>query len=487
MERQEIGILLGTMVLSLLLIEWIVMGGLGIAVCLYVILYYSVAIGYAKKIGRQLSKDKMLLLIPIGLVTLCFGLYSNILLRFLNSVLLYALIMLQTSYMYEAEIYKRFSKLLLLDVLHTGLVVPLSNITSVAQIVKHHFSGEAKSKIKILLKVLLGGILSLPFMIVVGSLLISSDAAFEGLMNITMQNIFYNAGEVAAKVLLTVIVFFPMYGFFYGLKNKKRYFSGEEAPLAYQRIDSTIAFTFVTLLCFVYITYCFSQLAYFVSAFKMFLPGNFTFAEYARRGFFEFVPLSMINLGVITGLSYWTKDIATVTKERWQKGYIVFISIFTLFLISSAFSKIVMYIGRYGLTLLRVYTSWFLALMFVVYSIILLKIFIKKIHLTKALFISFIVMFLGLNFVNIDKLIAHHNVKLYMSQKEEHIDTNALYKLSPSAASEIIKLVEGDNKEIAMQVKDLLTHYHNESNEANMWQRFNLSAYRANKITDEYQ
>ena len=484
MQKQEIGILLGALLLSFLLIDWIVMGGAGIAVCLFVIVYYAIAIIYAKKIGIQLSRSKMLLLIPIGLVALCFGLYNNGLLKFFNILLLYGLVMLQTSYMYEAEVYERFSKLFLLDIFHTGVVLPFANMTSIAESTKKYLSGETKSKAKIGLKVVIGCVVSFPLIMIIVQLLISSDMAFAGFMNMTINNMFENLGETTAKLILTVILFFPMYGFFYGLQTKKKYFENAGEARSIQWIDCIIAFTFMTLLCLVYGTYCFSQLAYFTSAFKMFLPESFTFAEYARRGFFEITALSLINLGIMTAFGCWTKNITTAAKEKWQKGYMLFISVFTLFLILSALFKLFMYIDVYGLTPLRVYTSWFLMLVFAVYIIIILRLFIKRINLVKAIFISFIVMYLGLNFANVDKWIAYHNVKLYMMEKEKGIDINGFYRLSSSAASEVVKLINEEDKEMSSQAKDLLNHYYDKSN---VWQNLNLESYKANQIIKEYQ
>ena len=52
-------------------------------------------------------------------------------------------------------------------------------------------------------------------------------------------------------------------------------------------------------LCVLYLLFFGVQAGYFLSAFRSYLPDGFTFAEYARRGFFELCIVSVINLAVI--------------------------------------------------------------------------------------------------------------------------------------------------------------------------------------------
>ena len=58
-------------------------------------------------------------------------------------------------------------------------------------------------------------------------------------------------------------------------------------------LDFVIVATITTLLCLIYLAFCLSQSVYFVSAFRGVLPSNFySMSEYARRGFFETLPLA---------------------------------------------------------------------------------------------------------------------------------------------------------------------------------------------------
>ena len=91
------------------------------------------------------------------------------------------------------------------------------------------------------------------------------------------------------------------------LRNKKEKTNEQKEKNKIQIFDFTIVITVTSLLCVVYIMYCLSQLTYFISAFKGILPADYTFAGYARKGFFECIPLGIINLLLIIVLTLFTK------------------------------------------------------------------------------------------------------------------------------------------------------------------------------------
>ena len=115
----------------------------------------------------------------------------------------------------------------------------------------------------------------------------------------------------------------------------------------------------------------------------------------------------------------------------------VLISAETLLLIATALSKMVLYIQQYGLTLLRVYTSWFMVLLFVVFSIVIVAQF-RTINLAKALVIAFSACFLILCYSNVDGLIARYNIDRYMDGTLNAVDLSALYT-TPEASFPYVK------------------------------------------------
>ena len=104
----------------------------------------------------------------------------------------------------------------------------------------------------------------------------------------------------------------------------------------------------------------------------------------------------------------------------------------------------IMYIGEYGLTGLRFYTSWFMILLGIVFFVLILHEVFHGVKTVATLFISFTVMLGVLCFCDPDARIAQYNVESYLSGNIEEIDTCSLSALSEGAAPYIEKLGDTD-------------------------------------------
>lgn len=155
-----------------------------------------------------------------------------------------------------------------------------------------------------------------------------------------------------------------------------------------------------------------------------------------------------------------------------------FITIFTLFLVISALSKMILYISAYGLTILRIYTAWFLILLSVILVCICIKIYSKKFNLLKNVFIIFVAMFIGLNYCNIDYVIGRYNANLYI---EKNVDTISSFdSLSVSAVKPLLEMGKYDSDADYMLYK-----YEKRLENNNKWQSFNIAKYNAYKSIEK--
>lgn len=481
MNYSKPAMLILTLILSLAFVYFIIFGGFGAAASLYVLIYYAIILGYAKAFKIKLRLKSFILLIPIFLTASCFILYDNGMLKFLNALFLFALVLLQTTDMFGACVYPLFSLNTLLDLGHTSIILPFFNIGSVFCTLKQ-FSG-SKERLKVLYKVLLGILIAIPFMVIVTSLLISYDTAFAGVMTLISNTLTNNLTQHLFKIGLAIILTLFLFALLDGLEKKLNFLPKKTTLQIPPIIDPIISITFSNLIGVIYIIYCFSQLAYFVSAFKMILPDTFTFAEYTRKGFFELVPLSMFNIALIYSLSKLTRFTESKVQVKWGHVNSIFITLFNLFLIASTLFKMIMYVSSYGLTPLRVYTTWFIILLAVLFLITLAKLFASKVKAFKCFYISFIILFLGLNFIDTDKLIARYNIHQYTSGMVKELDYNLFYNLSDSAVPEVIKLLELNDPSINYEVNAFLNE--RKSNYSNRsWTNFNFSTHKAKKITN---
>jgi len=282
-------------------------------------------------------------------------------------------------------------------------------------------------------------------------LLSSADGIFENLMDK-----FY---ELFAQEALTQILIFlfcvPISMYFFGMIYANKTHACENSLTAEQCSSSasaarfcnmTVACAALTPILIVYVIYFVLQFGYFTSAFSNLLPDGFSYADYARRGFFELCGVTCINALMLICANAFTKR--TEGKNRLLKAYSVIISVFTLVLISTAIAKMLMYIGEYGLTPLRVYTTLFMALLFTWFVFALIRFACKKFNLVRSCLISFTVVFAIVCFSGVNARIAQYNVWLYTSGRTESIDLDIMPSLGSGALEYVLPLVNDEDENV---------------------------------------
>ena len=477
MKEQNKKAILWIAIATILFMELLVFGGWGVSVPIAVIIYYIIVLWQSKVLKIKQNVKKNMLLIPIIMICLCFVFFDNILLKFLNVLFLYVLIILNTSQQLGVNRFKTLSFEWLIEIIQIGIIMPLENIMAPINLMEDELKGKPKNSINTVVKILIGLTIGLPIVFIATLLLMNSDIAFKSIISFIGENFNFNLEGILKRIIVFIIIFFPLYGFFYGIRNKKEEVNNnKEQNQVKVKFDFTIIITATSLLCIVYMIYCLAQFTYFISAFQGLLPEDYTFARYARKGFFECLPLGVINLIFIMVLSLLTNLENSNKKKSIVKGFIYYIIAFTLFLVISAFSKMILYISAYGITLMRVYVAWFLILGCIILLLIGVKISYSKFKLTQNIFIVFIIMFVGLNYVNIDYRIAKYDADLYMEGKVNTI--SAFNELSASALEPLVEISKIDKE----GTEYLLKKYESRINKKVKWQDWNLVNYNARKI-----
>lgn len=344
-----------------------------------------------------------------------------------------------------------------------------SEIKAVSNLTKGSRTG------KTLRNVLLGLVIAVPVTLVVAALLTSADDNFDRFFSDIMGNIFGNSiGNIITFVVMLPMSFL-MFGMLYSAVSSK---GGArlDTDKCEQKTDSfkiapqTVIYSSITPLCIIYVMFFVSQISYFVSAFANRLPEQFSASEYARKGFFELCAVAVINLGVIALINL----LCSSKDGKRPKALSVFtslLSVFTIVLIATALSKMVMYIYRFGMTRLRLYTSWFMVLLAVLFVLIVLRQFVK-INIAKLGTIIFTIMFAVLCFVPTDALIARYNIYAYESGWTERLDMNYLNKLSCDATYAVKPLLESENAELKAAGESFIGL---KSEDKVSWKEINLS------------
>lgn len=490
MKRIDKVMMIGTFVLAAIWMICIVFGGLGVGVVLGVCAYLGCVLIYGKELNKKQSKNEKWLLVPIGLTTLCFLLFSNQVLRVFNVLFLIGLLLIHAIEYFGRSDYKIFLPEWCKDVIRLGITLPFAQLDRPAVLIKGEVGVGKREKIKVVGKVLVGILLAFPILLIVVGLLVSSDAAFEEIVDMLLRSLFsVDLLWLFARGFTVIILFFILFSYFYGLIH-----SDEEIAITNDAIevltsekkglDFIIVATVTTLLCFIYLIFFLSQSVYFISAFEGVLPKGFDFAsEYARRGFFETLPLAGFNLIVIFILGRGTDFLGSLKKKYYARGIICFITAFTLFMVTCALAKMVMYMQEFGLTMKRVQVAWFLCVIVIMVIFAFIKLFVEKFTFIRNLFIAFTIMYLGFNYVNVDYIVSSYNVGLYKARVTNNL--SGCYDLGPAAMIPISKMIEEDKRLLKdEEIHNLVQGFKREAN-IDRWQWWNVTDYKVCNLLED--
>jgi hypothetical protein len=330
------------------------------------------------------------------------------------------------------------------------LIVPFGNFTAQWKAVMKK-SGKGNFW-KPVLQAAAGILIAVPLFMIVLSLLMSADSGFEKLL----EKIFDFTGADAGGHILAVILSLPLgcylYGLLYGCANRRctDRFSREsvlKSRKACAVIPRVSILAVLVLITVIYGLFLGLQGSYYFDAMNNILPQEFTYAEYARKGFFELLMISIINLCLIlftelfcrksdrkeetsrqenaAGNEDGTGNDGTAEREnrpaknRFIRFMIILLSLMTLFIIATAFAKMYIYIRAYGLTALRVIPSLFMLFLAAVFVLVIAGQF-RQIPVVRISIFLFAAGYAVLSVSNMDAGITSYNLSHYRSGELRH-------------------------------------------------------------------
>ena len=280
--------------------------------------------------------------------------------------------------------------------------------------------------------ILLGLVIVVPVMLIVLPLLISADAAFEGLVELLPD---FEFGELLVTVILGIPVACVLYTRGVALHHAPHEAKPQKTA---KKLSSLTVNTVLVALCVVYVVYLVSQLAYFSGGLSGVLPEGYTMAEYARRGFFEMAWLCLINLTLMAV----AVGIVDKREHLLTRLLCLFVGLVTVFFVVTASAKMGMYIQAYGLTRLRVLTEVIMVFMGMATVVVSLWLFMPKLPYMKVIVIIALVMGAMVIWADVDTVVAAYNVRAYQNGALATVDVEYLTQLSAGAVPYIVELAE---------------------------------------------
>lgn len=329
------------------------------------------------------------------------------------------------------------------DALRSTFVNPFKNFVALPVAV---FKPAKNAKTKVIRYVLMGLLVTIPFTAVIAALLLSSDEAFRNLIGI--ENIAEEIGEFLLRFFLAIPVAMIIFSVFISAIRDKEAVKAKKSHRKDGRMNHIIFVTAFVPVILLYGAFFASQFAYFTSAFQSILPEEFTYAEYARQGFFELCAVVAVNIlmVVLTMLLCNKKE-----NGHYSVGVKLMVSVLCLcsaVLVAISAAKMIMYTSAYGLTHKRIYTLWLTLVMLCLVVILFVKILAPKFRFWTAVVSALLVLVLVLSFVNVDMLIAKYNVQWYKEGKIGWMGEEALYELDHSAVPYLDELLTDDTKAV---------------------------------------
>ena len=462
---------------------------LGISVFLFCLALGFFILYLLDKNNRIKNKKALILCVPIILISATYFIFNNTFFYVANII---ALIILFTL-MVILAVFEKTSIGLILNravYLFLGPIEFLEEaIGSIIETIENFFHKKEMSKEKNekLRKIIIGILIAIPILIVVLMLLSSADSIFSSELKEVISTLFrleifekQTYINLFFRIIIILMIAVYLIALLYNVLEDN-FTEKEVGEKKNWTIDRTIGNTILTILNLVYLVFCYIQIS--VLFMKTGNMGDFDYASYARQGFFQLMAVSVINLVIILITS---KRNEINKKLNYTKVMNLCLSMFTLIILFSSFYRMYLYEQEYGYTFLRlmVYVALITEAILIIPTV--MYILDMKINLTKTYFVVIIIMYIIVNYMNIDNVIAKRNINRYFEDTsgEYELDIEYLGTLGIDAAGEIKRLENEENKMIRKQVEFYLNQVESEVKDIN-FQNFNINRLLVKRMLEE--
>ncbi|MFT8311689.1 MAG: DUF4173 domain-containing protein [Sporolactobacillus sp.] len=462
----------------------------GISIPLFVFAFYSVFLWNTRNLVTVRRDFAWFLMIPIILLSLTYLIFSNMVFNALNILAISVLIVMQTTLAAGRSKFAWDSAKFIGDVFLGFFYRPFAFLFLPFRLVARRLNrGLSARKSSPLTKVFIGVLIAVPLVVIVVTLLASADEVFSYFLG-SIPEVFaaINLDQFMPRFIFATVIALCSFSYIWSLITKQRPLTTFRQPEDYVSLtnsfDQVIAATILSIINAIYVFFTLIQFSYLFGGFSLELPKPFTYAEYARRGFFELVLVTLINFSILLALVYWTKKSGKIMDQTLQALESLLVGC-TLIMLGSAFIRMYLYEQMYGFTYLRVLTHAFMIVLFILFIFTLYRIWNTRVKLFKYYLLTAIAAFVLINYINSDVLITKWNIERY--EQTGKIDVGYLSSLSDSAIPQLTGLLQAKDEAVRAKTENYLYERKKELNEDRSWQAFNLSSLHAKKVLANFE
>lgn len=324
--------------------------------------------------------------------------------------------------------------------------------------------------------ILIGLAAAIPLAVIVLSLLSSADIVFDGflrrLFDWDLPDFFETFFRALGLFLLASLAF---YGALCAQTDRPE--SAEQKGV--KKANTLVAITFTAVLAIIYALFCGIQIAVFFGGNVSALPDGYTYAEYAREGFFELLVVSGINLLLVI-----------VSQRRFAMSralriLLTFISACTYLMIVCSAQRMLLYVSVYGFTFLRLLVLWFLAVLAILMGGTLWTVYHPGFRLFTFSVGVCLAMWLLFAFARPDRIAARYNFERF--GPTDAAASCAVYELSLDAVPVMTGYeYDGESSYFAEEWNGYLTQYVPREYKERGLRCFNISVWLADRAAEEY-
>ena len=212
--------------------------------------------------------------------------------------------------------------------------------------------------------------------VLVGSILIELLSSADIYFSLVVDKVFgflsklFSFDSIVKNIIIFINVFIIFFSVFINLVDNK----SKDSKIKVLNINKTILTTTLIIMNLVFLLFLVSEISKLTINF-LHIPETYTYASYAREGFFQLLGVTSINF-LITLLI-----ISFNNKNERTKIIDILLTIllsFSILLIINSYYRMYLYINHYGFTVLRLQVLLFMLMELILFGLLFRKIYIKK-------------------------------------------------------------------------------------------------------------
>jgi hypothetical protein len=205
------------------------------------------------------------------------------------------------------------------------------------------------------------------------------------------------------------------------------------------RLNMIEASTVLGSVNFLFVAFVAVQARYFFGGKANITAQGYTYAEYARRGFYELLAVSCMTMALLVALESLTYR--KHEEERLFRGLVTLMVTLTFVILIAAFRRLNLYENAYGYTRIRVMSGTFMIWLAVLLGVLLAAIVRhRRVLFWTGCIVTGLGFVLTLNLMNMDGFIAGHNIARF--EDSGKLDVGYLLSLSDDAIPTVATLID---------------------------------------------